>query len=256
MPYRVVFSLFILLAIVACTSVNYKPTAYAYQIDQEKIKQSAIKSVLIADINYGTPSRHYLTRHEKSVDNHVADFLEAQDLRLRSSRLFDQLWQRQLTSVGDVYNPSTGKVTSAYSQALAQTLAQLFEQQPSLDAVIFTNLVEIPVRYGNASNRSAQWHGVMRKVKMQGVGDDFSTDFDWFEAVNGISLEVTIVNREQDIIFHSFGGIQVAQAIEIQNRKGKFVRRHDLLRDEDDIEEGINLAFHPFIYWDDHPGFE
>lgn len=239
--------------IVACSSLNYKPTAYPYQIDQAAIKKQPINNVMVASINAGKPSRHYLQRHESFVDTRLSEYLEQHDIRLSSSRLFDFYWGKYKNQYGNL--TSAGRVTAGFKKAKQATLDDIFTQYPKLDAVIFTDLLETPVRYSNQDNRTAQWHGVMRQVKVEGIGEGFTTDFNWMKDVSGISIMVTIVNRQQEQVFQSIGGIQIAEALKIQNKSASFSRRHDLLRSNKEIDEGVKLALHPFIYWDGHPGF-
>lgn len=239
--------------IVACSSMNYKPTAYPYQINQQAITAQPIKNVMIANINVDKPSRHYLHRQEGFVDARLSHYLEQHGLTLSSSRLFDFYWGKYKNRYGAL--TSAGQITAGFKKAKKAALDDIFTQYPDVDAVIFTDLIETPVRYSNQDNRTAQWHGIMRQVKVEGIGEGFTTDFNWMKDVSGISIMVTVINRQQQQVFQSIGGIQIAEALKIQNKSASFSRRHDLLRNSAEIDEGIKLALHPFIYWDKHPGF-
>jgi len=66
------------------------------------------------------------------------------------------------------------------------------------------------------------------------------------------SLQVAIFDRNLQRVFFSRGGLDTTDAID--TRKERYARRRELLENEDNIMEGIRLAFHPFIEMEDWPG--
>jgi hypothetical protein len=251
--WRLAVILFFTLHFVACSFNDYNSSVYPYQFNAD-LANKPMKTVMILPINFYKPSRHYLQKYEALVDDSVQKYLKAADYTILSNRSFQSLWQKSHIDYGNTFNPSTGELTSAFKPALKHTLEQLFKQHPSLDAVIFTDLIEQPLQYSNASKKSAQWNGVVRKVKIEGVGEDVTEEFDWKKVVDGISISIHVLNREQELMQHSIGGIQIAQSIKLNNKKAKFGRRHDLLAKEKEIDEGIALAFHPWIKMKRYPG--
>lgn len=251
--WRLIVIFFYTLILSACSFNNYNSSVYSYQYNP-KLVTKPIKTVMILPINFYSPSRHYLQKHEALVDDSVKSYLKQHDYTLLSQRSFQSLWQHNQIEYGNTYNPSTGELTDAFKPALEKTLQQLFDQHPTLDAVIFTDLIEQPLQYSNASKKSAQWNGVMRKVKIEGVGEDVTEEFDWKKVVSGISISAHVLNRKQELIQHSIGGIQIAQSIKLNNKKAKFGRRSDILVSEKEISEGIALAFHPWIAMKNYPG--
>ena len=137
--------------------------------------------------------------------------------------------------------------------ALKESINKVFDQNPSLDAVIFTELISIKTTYQNNATRTAQWHGVTRKVKVQGLGEGVNDSFNWSQPVDAISVSIYVFNRDQNLILHSIGGIQVAQALELQNKRAIFKRRKDLLINEEEILEGVSLALYPLISMKNYP---
>ena len=71
-----------------------------------------------------------------------------------------------------------------------------------------------------------------------------------------MALMVTIYDIKLNRIFTSRGGIDTLEAVDMKRSNPAFIRRKKLLKSEDHIEEGIELAFHPFILMDDYPGKE
>ncbi len=55
-------------------------------------------------------------------------------------------------------------------------------------------------------------------------------------------------------LFASRGGMDATEAIDTRSSKGRYVRRRNMLENENHIKEGIELAFHPFIDMKEWPG--
>lgn len=240
--------------LLACSAMDYNPTVIEYSINTAIVKDKGFKQVMIAPINIGKPSRIYLEKGEQRVDRHVEDYLKQNGFEVVSNRPFDSRWQQALRKYGQVYDPSTGKFSRYYQSALATTLTQVFEAQPNLDAVIFTDLVEREIMFSDGMQHMTRWDGVQRKPKLEGTGDSVPGDFNWQQNVEAVSLTINVFDRSLKNVFQSAGGIEVTQAID--SRTTRFRRRSDVLENETQIEEGIRLAFHPMIVMDDYPGKE
>jgi len=50
------------------------------------------------------------------------------------------------------------------------------------------------------------------------------------------------------------GGLDATDAIDTRSSAGRFVRRKNILENENHISEGVKLAFHPLIIMDNWPG--
>lgn len=247
----IILSLFSLL--LACTTApSYNSTVYAY-VDQREINSAPLQHIMIAPVNHGKPSRHYLSLHEEKIDRLLAQYLEKSGLDVIDNTTFRQVWQAAESHSGSLFNSITGEPTSAHDSAMHEALQAAFDANPRLDAVLFTDLIETPQQYQLAAKRFAEWHGVRRKVKMEGVGRGIFEEFNWNETVDAISLSVYLVDRAGSVIFHSIGGIQIAQAVAVQNKSAEFRRRKDLLTDRDEIREAIQLALHPVIPMNNYP---
>ncbi len=233
--------------LVACSSNHNIYNPYDYVFNEQLLTQKPIKNIMLIPINRQSPSRYYLTHHQEDIDLVVKDYLEDNGFSTPSNRTFKSLWRKAKRQYGDMYNPSTGLRTPAFKKAIESTLSQLFNQQPTLDAVLFTDLIEVPVKFEAESSRIATWNGVRRKLKVQGIGNGINNEFDWSQIVDGISITTYLYDRNQQLIFHSVGGIQVAQAMELKNNSGKFKRRKDLLTNKKEVKEGIQISLHPFI---------
>lgn len=247
------FALLILLLTIAACSTSYNATLYPFQDNRGQFASGKIQHVMIATSNYGLPSRHYLTRYESAIDEHVQTYLKKHGFTVHGNKSFEQQWKYAQERLGPVFNATTGQKTQVYDEAIKSAASQVFANNPTLEAIIFTDLIETPVQYQMASQRYADWHGVRRRVKMEGIGDGVPEHFDWSEKLDAISLSITVLNRNLDMIFHSIGGIQVAQALVLGNNSANFRRRNDLLVNTNEINEAIALSLHPFIPMKNYP---
>ena len=245
----------VLLIIAACsTSPTYNPTVHQYTIDEERLAADDIKTVVIAHINLGGPSRRYLQEHEPRIDRMVAQYLEENGFKVLPSRVFEQKWKTATRIYGDVWNPTTGAMNQkAFIQSMISVRDEL-QKSENPDAIIFTDLLEREVPFSGGLQHLARWDGVTRKPTLQGPGDGVSADFDWSRPAKAASLWVNIYDMELKQIFSSMGGLDMTEAIDTRSSSGRFVRRRSILESEGHLEEGIQLAFHPFIVMERYPG--
>lgn len=212
---------------------------------------------MIAPMNYGIPSRQYLQNHQQTIDEYVVGHLKKHQLYVYSNKPFEQLWRHAETEFGALYNRITGQKTLAYQQAFQQTLETLFTNNPQLDAIIFIDLIETPLPYQRTLQRKAEWHGVERRIKIEGITE--GTGMSWtleqgtIQEIDAISLQITVIDRQQRLIFQSAGGIQIAQALAAGTKSSNLQRRRDLLRSDKEIHHAIQIAFHPFIEMKGYP---
>lgn len=250
---RLLLAIILSLGLAACSKNLAKHTLYPYTDNRATLAEQNIKNVMIATINLGIPSRHYLTTSEQYIDEQLSQYLKAHHINVIGNRAFEQQWKNAERSHGATYNNLTGQKTSAFEPALTQTINAIFTNYPSLDAIIFTDLIEIPIKYQQAAQRYAEWHGVRRRIKVEGIGEGVLSNFNWEQEVDAISLSVAIVNREQQLVFQSAGGIQVAQALILGTKSAEFNRRNDLLNNIKEIEQAIKIALHPVIPMKGYP---
>jgi hypothetical protein len=241
--------------LVACSGTpTQNPTTFAYQIDQAKLDAHPIKTVVIADVNLGTQSRHYLEKEAPRIDAKVAAYLKDHGIKVLPQRDFEQHWNSAVRDFGNPIDPTSGKLNR---KTFAQIMFQIRDEMAKttkLDAFIFTDLLEVQVSFSSGLKHVARWDGVSRTPSMQGPGDSISADFDWNKLAAAASLQVTIYNMDLEPVFSSRGGLDATDAIDSRSSSGRFVRRHNILENDTNVEEGIRLAFHPFIKMDDWPG--
>ena len=123
-----------------------------------------------------------------------------------------------------------------------------------LDAFVFTDLLERKISFSSGMKHLARWDGVTRKPSLQGPGSGITGGFDWTAQASAASLQAVVYNMELEPIFMSQGGLDTTDAIDTRSSAGRFVKRRNILENENHILEGIQLAFHPFIEMESWPG--
>ena len=247
------FSVCLSILLAACSGQPVNPTVYSYQYNEALAYPVKHPKAIIAPINYIKPSRHFLSKYSDDVDAQLAEYLQEHGYKLRSTRSFNRQWKKLQRDYGDLIDENTGKYNKNFSSALEVTIDKVFASDPKLQYIIFTDLILSPVNYGDSLTRTVQFHGVERKVKVQGIGNGVNENFNWNKKLDASSLSIHVINRNRQLVLHNIGGIQVTQALELQNNTGKFKRRKDLLRNTKEIQEAIRLSLHPLIKMKKYP---
>ncbi len=255
---RLTFLILVLVGAVlstGCSSTEYNPTTYDYFISRDQLKQKPIKNVILASVNVsGEPTRSILRDSVDKVDAQVVDYLESNGYSFAPSHLFDNAWRQALLSFGNFYDPTTGKVDRvAWQQVMSATLQSLADRK-DIDAVVFTDLLEHDIQHSPGMKHYARWYGVSREPATEGPTSSVPTDFNWTQIIKGATLMVTIYTTDGTPLFSSRGGIDTLHSIDSRKSQKSFVRRKKILSRSSNIQEGIELAFHPMIVMKHYPG--
>lgn len=243
------------LFLAACaTTAVYNPTTFPFEIDEQRIAQQNIRTVVIPHVNLGQPSRSYLDKEAARIDGTIAAYLKKAGLKVVPQREFEQRWNAAERAFGNPVDPTTGKVNMrTFSQIMEQVRDQMRDDF-QLDAFVFTDLLELEVPFNGGLKHLGRWDGVTRKPSLQGPGNSVTADFDWNQSVAVASLQVAIFDRELQRVFFSRGGLEATEAIDTRSSSGRYTRRRSMLENREQVAEGIRLAFHPFIEMKDWPG--
>ena len=232
---------------------GYNPTTVTNQIDQGGLDAAKIKRVVIADVNLGSPSRKYLQKREKDVDVFIAAALESHGWEVVSSREFSQRWRNAVSMFGNPVDPTTGRVNGRTFSRIVQTVRDQIMESSNIDALVFTDLLEKDVYFAQGVNRVARWDGVSRKPPTQGAGNGVSVNFNWGAPVAATTIRISIFNTDLKLLFSGEGGMALNEAVDVRGGSG-FVRRREILGNEDHVREGIALALHPLVPMAKWPG--
>ena len=227
-----------------------------YKINTEALQKHPIKKVVIASANVsGEPTRYYLQNAAAHVDELVKRYLQEHSYTVAPNYVFENAWNQAIHTYGDMYDPTTGKVDPTTYRAVMYTAFKMIKDTTDIDAVIFTDVVEQNAAHDIGLDHLAQWDGVSRKPKFASAGaDSVPEDFDWSQNIKVASLVITIYSTSLEGLFSSRGGLDVLQAIDSKGGDTTFARRKHVLDADDNIEEGIEIAFHPFIKMKGYPG--
>jgi hypothetical protein len=241
--------------LLACSSTpTYNPTTFPYEMDQERMATNEVRTVVIPHVNLGVASRSYLEKEAPRIDGYVSTYLKENGFKVISQRVFEQHWNTAIRAYGNPVDPTTGKVNMKSFSQIMQSVRDEMVKNNDLDAFVFTDLVELEVPFSGGMKHLARWDGVSRKPSLQGPGEGVSTDFDWNMQAAMASLQVSIYDAELKRLFVSRGGMDATDAIDTRSSEGRYVRRRSILENKDHVMEGIQLAFHPFIEYEDWPG--
>lgn len=239
----------------ACSSTpTYNASVFPYEIDKQRLAEDKMTTLVIAHVNLGAPSRNYLEKEAPRVDAMVSSYLKQNGYKVVPQREFEQHWNEAVRAYGDPVDPTTGKVNMKSFAQIMTSVRDEMQETTDLDGFVFTDLVEVQTAFSAGLQHVARWHGVSRKPSLQGPGDGVTTDFDWAMLVAAASLQVSIYDMDLKRVFLSYGGLDVTEAIDTRSSTGRYVRRRETLGNPDNIQEGIELAFYPFVPYENWPG--
>jgi hypothetical protein len=204
-------------------------------------------------VNLGGPSRNYLTKREAFVDARVQEYLEDAGYEVRPQREFAQRWNNAILIYGDPIDPTTGRVNQKSFIQIVQAVRDQLREQTDIGSIVFTDIIEKDVYYEQGLNRVTRFDGVTRKPAVQGAGSGVTAEFDWSRPVAAATLRVAWFNMNLERLFSGEGGMDVTDAVDTRSGTA-FVRRRDVLENENHIDEGIAIAFHPVIPMKNWPG--
>lgn len=254
-PLKTLLGLCLAALLMACSSTAQNPTVHPYQIDLERLAAEPVKKVALATANLsGEPTRQHLQQGAGRVHGLVRQYLVRHGYEVVPDHVFDNAWNQAVRTYGNMYDPTTGRVDPQTWRVVMVTTAATLREQGDIDAIVFADVIEHDVQHSYGMQHYARWYGVTRKPALQGPGEGVPVDFDWGQQVKAASVWVTVYNRDLELLFSGRGGLDVLQAIDLKMASPAFVRRKKLLQNEGHLQEGIQLAFHPFIEMKRYPG--
>ena len=251
------WAIFLLTMLNACGSATvgggYNATTPSNVFESAVFEKLDSRVVVIASVNLGVPSRNYLAKREPFIDARVTEYLESAGYDVQPQREFSQRWNNAVLIYGDPIDPTTGRVNQKSFIQIVQAVRDQLRQQTDIGSIVFTDIIEKDVYYEQGLNRVTRFDGVTRKPAIQGAGSGVTADFDWSRAVSAATLRVAWFNMDLERMFSGEGGMEVTDAVDTRSGTA-FVRRRDVLENENQVDEGIAIAFHPVIPMKNWPG--
>ena len=251
---RIILLICLSLLVSCSTTPSYNDTVFAYQYNAALVKQKPIKKVVLAPVSLGAPAPSYLQKPERKVKSMVRDYLQNHGYEILPAYTFTNAWKQAQRTYGDVYDPSTGKINANAWRAAMLLVGEKLRKETDADAIVFADLIEHNIQHSGGITHYARWYGVARKPHTIGALDSVPSDFNWSQQIKAASLVVTIYNVDLERVFTSRGGLDTLEGIDGKRSPPAYVRLKKPLDYDSNIEEGIELAFHPFIAMDDYPG--
>lgn len=247
----------VLTGLIACGSATvgggYNATTPTNVFEESLFDQLDSNVVVIASVNLGGPSRNYLKKRESFVDSRVQEYLEDAGFEVRPQREFSQRWNNAVLIYGDPIDPTTGRVNQKSFIQIVQAVRDQLRDQTDIGSIVFTDIIEKDVYYEQGLNRVTRFDGVTRKPAVQGAGSGVTAEFDWSRPVAAATMRIAWFNMDLGRIFSGEGGMDVTDAVDTRSGTA-FVRRRDVLENENHIDEGIAIALHPVIAMKKWPG--
>jgi hypothetical protein len=238
--------------IAGCSATSYNPTTYPFAVDKNGNEKN-IKRIVIATHNLGKPSRSYLQKQQAKIDRYVVDYLETNGYTIVNSKLYDDAYQKNVRSLGNPYDYSTGRIDQQLQMQVIGTTIAALNETGEIDGILYTDLIERHVTFTVGQKRVARWDGVNRGPKVQGASNSISSDFNWSKLVDAASIATYLYSLDGQLVFHSIGGLSLTEAVDTKGT-ASFKRARNIFNSQSQIEEGIQLAFHPLIVMKDWPG--
>ncbi|MEY3007327.1 MAG: hypothetical protein RI942_1669 [Pseudomonadota bacterium] len=238
----------------ACASgPTYNPSTFIAEINQDALTKDKVKTVILSHVNISGPSRSYLEREEERIDALVSKKLKEAGYKVLPQRLFVQEWNTAVRAFGDPFDPTTGRVNMKTFVLIMNSVKDQLIKSTQVDAFVFTDIIEQQVAFNNGMNHEARWDGVSRKPTLQGPGTTIPGGFDWNQLAAVASLQVVVFDQGLERIFVGRGGMDATDAIDARSGT-RFERRRNILESQKYVQEGIDLALHPWIEMADWPG--
>ena len=245
LPKQLIFTACIgICLLTGCASPGINETAYPYFLNEDLMAERAPRKIIVTNENFGSPSKKYLREYENQIDQVVIDKLKAAGYAVESRQPFEAAWRRAVRKYGSPYDPYSLQInTMAFRRVIATVLNEL-KETTDVDALVFTDLLEQQIVFRSGNQRVAKWHGVSRKPRYT-AGNTLSESFNWAEPVPAASLRVIIYTLEGELLFRSFGGLEVTR--ELNARKERFVRRDKLFSRSENVDQGVRAALQPLV---------
>ena len=252
--YTFTAAVFALLA--ACSANDINVTTAPYTIDRAVLAKKPIKKVVIATANVsGEPTRYLLQKPATMVDAKVKQYLEAHGYQVAPSYQFDNAYNQAEKTYGNIYDPTSGRVDPASWRAVMVTTLKAL-QGTDIDAIVFTDVIERDVAHNVGMEHMALWDGVSRKPGYSNASSSLQAGFDWNKSLKAATLVITIYTVDLEGVFTGRGGLDTIQVINAKDNPATYVRRNNILGNDDNVQEGIEIAFHPFIKMKNYPSKE
>lgn len=206
-----------------------------------------ISAVLLAPVSFNQHLPAPLEKGAPIIHEIVAGVLWEWDIRVSSPPAdeFQGTWKNEGQSVGSLYR-ADGKLDPARFDAAVKALIAAYRARGvQFDALVIPYLA---VRSGAITGQSVGWDGTSRQLPLERSNRDVTH----MVARRGLqarctSVLVLVYDAQGERLFERYGGLEVAQRMQMAEGQWRWTDRGDLFRNRKDIEEGVRFALQPLI---------
>ena len=208
-------------------------------------KSSDFGRVVLLPMNYDSSPRPEFAVGVEGVGEQMRRFLEASGYEVIVPRMSDTLvlWKASSDGVGGILQPDGKSLDEErYERARSDLVRRMLDSFPA-DGVFSGSVV---VREGRYHGLSLHWDGVRRKVPSQ-TQKTTRLIFYLRGKAEGTSLRTSVFDREGELIFERYVGLEPIVGFEIIGSRFEWRPRRDLFQDEALLREAIVASFQPWL---------
>ncbi len=239
-PTRLLIALLALLALsTACASS--RTIDHEYEMSPGNAFVPTGKEAILLPINETMEVPTGMEAGERTTQELIVEHLQSKGLSVKTLevREYRSVMQQAANRADRARRAGESSSTSeslTFEEVVPQMVAVL---DSDAEIVVIPNMV---IRVGRASGgRSIAWDGVRRR-QAGSFSDNTGT-------VSVASLHVAVYDRDGVKTFSGFGGLDILFKINMARRR--FELMDDRLQDEDNLREGVCVAFYPLFGTDE-----
>ena len=234
-----------MLIISGCVSTS-KVDYPSYRLNDDAYENiSQDKSVYIAPIELFSIRYSNFEDVYGVVQSEIESYMQKNGFDVLSSDKCESAFIHNISKTGGFFSQQTGKIDAKLLQkCINETITEL-KKGSDYSAMVIPFFAFSPLSLKRPYTNGT-WDGVKRKVKNNSIsGVSFS-------AVQTMSIKLIVISNSGDSVFESIGGIDFIQKVKEAGSSddlgiGLVVKEAKEFSIED-IREGIEIAFHPFIF--------
>lgn len=243
---QILYFVAILFCVTVCTCSPSTSSFYKYRyFSAAEVPTTTKTKVFIAPLNIMI-KKSIPTKDTLPVSSYLESYLLEKNIEVLPQQQFLALWNKNMKFSGGLYNQETGVFSKEKFDTCLQLTLNDLNEQSDFSYVIFPGLIVKQVTLNKHSD-IAEWYGVRRELPRERVFNNR-----WRKA-KAASLHVLIINRDNNPLFQSVGGLDFIQVSTKEGRNYVLAYRKDPFGDKDNVAEGIRVALHPFISFDGYP---
>jgi hypothetical protein len=220
-----------------------------FKFDFEPQKAERIKSIVVTPIDMiqarpqGTDAATI-----KRFEMKIKEYLVSHEYIVESNDTLARNWKIESDKMDGFFDPSTGRLDAAkINICLIKAIAKTKEEQV-FNGVLYIQLVERPAKL---MGDRVYWDGCSRKLL--DANGDVITATEWRGEMKGLSLQAQLFDGNHYMVFQNIGAIEFPFELDEDQNGKQFVWKKTLQFKDDEIKEGISIALHPLIPYDNYP---